>query len=63
LGPKFVWIIKIWVRTSKRTPPFAITKIKWLMLFKEIICKWYLSVPLWLYNEIISVCAENHASA
>jgi len=25
------------VRTSKRTPHFTITKIKWLMLFKEII--------------------------
>jgi hypothetical protein len=24
-------------RTSKRTPHFAITKISWLMLFKEII--------------------------
>jgi hypothetical protein len=25
------------VRTSKRTPHFTITKISWLMLFKEII--------------------------
>jgi hypothetical protein len=25
------------VRTSKRTPNFTITNIKWLMLFKEII--------------------------
>jgi hypothetical protein len=25
------------VRTSKRTPNFTITKINWLMLFKEII--------------------------
>jgi len=25
------------VRTSKRTPHFTITKINWLMLFKEII--------------------------
>jgi hypothetical protein len=25
------------VRTSKRTPYFTITKINWLMLFKEII--------------------------
>jgi hypothetical protein len=33
------------VRTSKRTPHFTITKINWLMLFKEI----------------IDVCSENHA--
>jgi hypothetical protein len=33
------------VRTSKRTPIFTITKIKWLMLFKEI----------------IAVLRENHA--
>jgi hypothetical protein len=25
------------VRTSKRTPYFTVTKINWLMLFKEII--------------------------
>jgi hypothetical protein len=25
------------VRTSKRTPNFTITKVNWLMLFKEII--------------------------
>jgi hypothetical protein len=25
------------VRTSKRTPHFTITKINWLMLFKDII--------------------------
>jgi hypothetical protein len=25
------------VRTSKRTPHFTVTKINWLMLFKEII--------------------------
>jgi hypothetical protein len=25
------------VRTSKRTPHFTITKINWLMMFKEII--------------------------
>jgi hypothetical protein len=25
------------LRTSKRTPHFTITKINWLMLFKEII--------------------------
>jgi hypothetical protein len=25
------------VRTSKRTPHFTITKINWLMLFKEVI--------------------------
>jgi hypothetical protein len=30
--------------TSERTPNFTITKIKWLMLFKEI----------------IAVCSENH---
>jgi hypothetical protein len=33
------------VRTSKRTPHFTITKINWLMLFKEI----------------IAVYSENHA--
>jgi hypothetical protein len=33
------------VRTSKRTPHFTITKISWLMLFKEI----------------IAVYSENHA--
>jgi hypothetical protein len=33
------------VRTSKRTPNFTITKIKWLMLVKEI----------------IAVYSENHA--
>jgi hypothetical protein len=30
-------IFKDSVRTSKRTPHFTITKINWLMLFKEII--------------------------
>jgi hypothetical protein len=30
-------LFKISVRTSKRTPHFAVTKIKWLTLFKEII--------------------------
>jgi hypothetical protein len=30
-------IFKNSVRTSKRTPHFTITKINWLMLFKEII--------------------------
>jgi hypothetical protein len=33
------------VRTSKRTPHFTITKINWLMLFREI----------------ITVYSENHA--
>jgi hypothetical protein len=33
------------VRTSKRTPHFTITKINWLMLFKEV----------------IAVCTKNHA--
>jgi hypothetical protein len=38
LKPKLVFIIfKISVRTSKRTPHFTITKINWLMLFKDII--------------------------
>jgi hypothetical protein len=38
LKPKFVKIIfKNSVRTSKRTPHFTITKINWLMLFKELI--------------------------
>jgi hypothetical protein len=36
--PKSVYtILKNSVRTSKKTPHFTITKIKWLMLFKEII--------------------------
>jgi hypothetical protein len=30
-------LFKTPVRTSKRTPHFTITKINWLMLFKEII--------------------------
>jgi hypothetical protein len=30
-------IFKKSVRTSKRTPHFTITKINWLMLFKEMI--------------------------
>jgi hypothetical protein len=30
-------LFKNLVRTSKRTPHFTITKINWLMLFKEII--------------------------
>jgi len=29
------------VRTSKRTPHFTITKINWLMLFKEISTVYY----------------------
>jgi hypothetical protein len=38
LKPKLVFItFKNSVRTSKRTPYFTITKINWLMLFKEII--------------------------
>jgi hypothetical protein len=45
LKPKLVEIIlKDSVRTSKTTPHFTITKINWLMLFKEI----------------IAVCSENH---
>jgi hypothetical protein len=37
LKPNLVFIIfKNSVRTSKRTPHFTITKINWLMLFKEI---------------------------
>jgi hypothetical protein len=38
-------LLKNSVRTSKRTPQFTITKIDWLMLFKEI----------------IAVYSENHA--
>jgi hypothetical protein len=30
-------LVKNPVRTSKRTPHFTITKIKWLTVFKEII--------------------------
>jgi hypothetical protein len=38
LKPKFVYMLfKNSVRTSKRTPNFTITKINWLMVFKEII--------------------------
>jgi hypothetical protein len=38
LKPKLVQIIfKNSVRTAKKTPHFTITKINWLMLFKEII--------------------------
>jgi hypothetical protein len=38
MKPKHVLMIfKNSVRTSKRTPHFTITKINWLMLFKEII--------------------------
>jgi hypothetical protein len=38
LKPTLVFIIfKNSVRISKRTPHFTITKINWLMLFKEII--------------------------
>jgi hypothetical protein len=38
LKPKFVYIIfKNSVHVSNRTPQFTITKIKWLMLVKEII--------------------------
>jgi hypothetical protein len=46
LKTKVVYILfKNSVRTSKRTPNFTVTKINWLMLFKEI----------------IAVCSENHA--
>jgi hypothetical protein len=31
-------MLKNSARTSKKTPHFTFTKIKWLMLFKEIIC-------------------------
>jgi hypothetical protein len=38
LKTKLVYILfKNSVRTSKRTPNFTITKINWLMLFREII--------------------------
>jgi hypothetical protein len=37
LKPKLVSNSNNSVRTSKRTPHFTITKINWLMLFKEII--------------------------
>jgi hypothetical protein len=39
-------IVKDSVHTSKRTPNFTITKINWLVLFKEI----------------ISVYSENHTN-
>jgi hypothetical protein len=46
LKAKFAYVIfKNSARTSKRTPHFIITKMKWLMLFKKI----------------ISVYTENHA--
>jgi hypothetical protein len=38
-------LVKNSVRTSKRTPHFTITKINWLMLFKDI----------------MAVYSENHA--
>jgi hypothetical protein len=41
----FYILVKNSVRTSKRTPHFTITKINWLILFKEI----------------IAVYSENHA--
>jgi hypothetical protein len=38
LKPKLVYMLfKNPVRTSKRTPHFTVTKINWLMLFKEMI--------------------------
>jgi hypothetical protein len=38
LKTKFILIIfKYSVRTAKKTQPITITKISWLMLFKEII--------------------------
>jgi hypothetical protein len=45
LKPKLVYIIfKNSVRTAKKTQHFTITKVNWLMMFKEI----------------IAVCSENH---
>jgi hypothetical protein len=42
LKPKHVWIIfKNSVRTSKKTQLFTITKINWLMLFKETIAVYF----------------------
>jgi phosphoenolpyruvate carboxylase len=37
LKPTLVFVILKLVRTTKRTPYFTITKINWLMPFKEII--------------------------
>jgi hypothetical protein len=46
LKTKLAYILfKNSVRTSKRTPHFTITKVNWLMLFREI----------------IAVYSENHA--
>jgi hypothetical protein len=56
LKPKLVLILfKNSVRTSKKTQPITITKISWLMLFKEIIA---------VYSEkhmkpINKICGQN----
>jgi hypothetical protein len=42
------------VRTSKRTPNFTITKISWLILFKEIIAV-YSENPAKLINTKCSI--------
>jgi hypothetical protein len=36
-GLSNIYIYKDSARTSKRTPHFTVTKINWLMLFKEMI--------------------------
>jgi hypothetical protein len=38
--PVFILFKEI-VRTSKKTPHFTITKMKWLKLFKEVIAFYY----------------------
>jgi hypothetical protein len=51
------------VRTSKRTPHFTITKINWLMLFKEIIAVYsenhknnkYTIQHYWLSKQVIHI--------
>jgi hypothetical protein len=54
LKTKLVYILfQNSVRTSKRTPNFAITKIKWLILFKDsfITNQWYRStIRFWQHK-------------
>jgi hypothetical protein len=72
LKTKLVYILfKNSVRNSKRTPNFTITKINWLMLFKEIIAvysenlakpiytkcsRWFIYLPLGLKGLNTGLC-------
>jgi hypothetical protein len=56
LKPKLVLIIfKYSVRTSKRTPNVTITKLNWLMVFKEIIAVYYEKY----FKPIYTLCGQN----